>query len=903
MKDVPIHLAQYFSRRGWTVFPFQGEVWRRALSGTSGLLHAVTGSGKTMAVWGAALARELQRRSVPTRKPGAEPGGGISVLWITPLRALSTDTVRAMRKSSEGVGLDWTIESRTGDTPTGTRARQRERLPAALVTTPESLSVLLSYPGMAQRLARAWLCVVDEWHELLGTKRGVQLELALARLRRDNPALVTWGLSATLGNIDQAQRVLLGPEHPPDRAILVRGQFERRCEMETLLPPTMERFPWAGHIGLRLLGGVLERIERAGTTLLFTNTRGQAEIWFQALAAARPQWLVPEGGCAVPPLAIHHGSLGRVPREEVERAIREGTVRCVVCTSSLDLGVDFPPVEQVIQVGSPKGIARLLQRAGRSGHRPGERSRLICVPTNALELLEFAAARGVIDPLREPQAGADAGTYVRDEVPLEARPPLRLSMDVLCQHMVTLACGDGFVPDELYDEVRTTHAFADLTRAQFDWALQFAAHGGPALTAYERHARLHAADSGHDAPTAPTRYRVRTPALSRLHRLSIGTITSETAMTVRTRSGSPLGTVEESFIARLRPGDRFVFGGRRLRLLRVREMSAFTEPAPSVRGDAGKGAMPSWVGGRMPLSSQLAEQVRRCLRDADSGRLMTPEMVAVGPLLELQKRWSKLPRDGELLIEHARTRDGWHAYVYPIEGRLVHEGLAALCAWRFASVSGEVGRSFSMACGDIGFELHSPTPFRPDESAWRAALSPVRLAEDLESCLNSVELSRRKFRDIARVAGLITQGYPGEARPSRHLQASSELYFDVFREFDPDNMLLEQARREALEQQLDVSRLSSALRRIAASAIVSVDLPCLTPLAFPLWADRLREQMTTERWEDRVRRMLGDLEQRASAPGVTRQSLPLDSPDPDHPAPTGPAREVVRRRRRRPRVP
>jgi ATP-dependent Lhr-like helicase len=901
VNDVPDQIVQFFSRRGWTVFPFQAEVWRRARAGTSGLLHAVTGSGKTMAVWGAALARELERRRAaagPARRAGDRD---LSVLWITPLRALSADTVRALRESSEGVGLDWTIESRTGDTPAAARARQREQLPAALVTTPESLSVLLSYPGMAERLARSWLCVVDEWHELLGTKRGVQVELALAHLRRRNPALVTWGLSATLGNIEQAQRVLLGPAHPPDRACLVRGRFERRCDMETLLPPTLERFPWAGHIGLRLLGGVLERIERAGTTLLFTNTRGQAEIWFQALASARPQWLVPEDGREVPPLAIHHGSLGRTQREQVERAIRQGAVRCAVCTSSLDLGVDFPPVDQVIQVGSPKGLARLLQRAGRSGHRPGARSRLICVPTHALELVEFAAARAVIDP-PPPPSGLDADRAAT-EVPLEARPPLRHSMDVLCQHLVTLACGDGFVPDELYDEVRATHAFADLARERFDWALQFAAHGGPALTAYQRHARLQAECHDHDPPPIRPRYRVRTSALTRLHRLGIGTITGETAMTVRTRSGAVLGTVEESFIARLRPGDRFVFGGRRLRLLRVREMSAYTEPAPAGRGDRDRGAMPSWVGGRMPLSSELAEQVRRCFRDADAGQLLTPEMVAVGPLLALQKRWSRLPRDGELLIEHARTREGWHAYVYPLEGRLVHEGLAALCAWRLAAQDGDRGRSFSMACGDIGFELHSPTPFRPDEAAWRAALSPRRLREDLEACLNSVELSRRKFRDIARIAGLVTTGYPGEARPSRHVQASSELYFDVFREFDPGNLLLEQAHREVLEQQLDLSRLSGALRRIEASAIITVDTPCLTPLAFPLWADRLREQLTTERWEDRVRRMIDDLEQRANAADVPPRGRADEGPGQDHPAPPEPLRGVGLRPRRSPRVP
>jgi ATP-dependent Lhr-like helicase len=369
-------IEAWFGTRSWTPFPFQREVWSAMAAGENGLLHATTGSGKTFAVWLGALQR------AEALHPSGAHAPPLSVLWLTPMRALAADTGRALAEPLEGLGLHWTVGVRTGDTASGERAKQDRRLPSVLVTTPESLTLLLTRADARERLSSVSTVVVDEWHELMGNKRGVQVQLALARLRRWNPGLVTWGLSATLGNLDEALQVLVGPA---GRGRRVEGRIDKRLAVDTLIPDTMERFPWAGHLGVRLLERVVDEIDSAATTLLFTNTRSQAELWYQALLEARPDW----AGL----IALHHGSLDREIRDWVELGLKNGTLKACVCTSSLDLGVDFLPVERVLQVGSPKGVARLLQRAGRSGHAPGRLSRVTCVPTHALELIDAAAAR------------------------------------------------------------------------------------------------------------------------------------------------------------------------------------------------------------------------------------------------------------------------------------------------------------------------------------------------------------------------------------------------------------------------------------------------------------------------------------------------------------------------------
>ncbi len=814
-------LESWFSDRGWTPFAFQRETWAKHRAGCSGLVHAPTGLGKTLAVWLGPVNDWLEAN--PDRGAWSDKAPPLTVLWITPLRALAQDTITALQAPLGELGLPWSVELRTGDTSSSVKQRQRKQFPTALVTTPESLSLLLSYPDTAARLSHLRAVVVDEWHELLSSKRGVQTEVALARLRSLAPRLQTWGLSATLGNLDDALAALLGPAADPAKSVLIPGRDEKRIEIDTILPDSLDRFPWAGHLGLKLLDRVLSALDDANTTLLFCNTRSQTELWFKAILDARPDLL----GL----VAIHHGSLDRQVRTEVENLLRQGRLRCVVCTSSLDLGVDFSPVDQVIQVGSPKGVARLMQRAGRSGHQPGAISRVRCAPTHAFELIEFAAARDAVAK-RE----------------IESRRSLRVSLDVLVQHLVTLALGGGFDPDDLLREVRTTRAFAELTDGQWQWCLDFAHRGGPSLTAYPQHTRIR--------PDAAGRYGPASDRVARFHRMSIGTITSDGALRVAYQTGKTLGHIEESFISRLRPGDRFVFAGRVLELIRVRDMTAHVKRAASK-----KGVVPRWGGSKTPLSSQLAHAVRRRLDAARAGEYDGPEMTLIRPLLELQSALSTIPAPDELLVEQTATREGHHIFLFPFAGRLVHEGLAALLAHRLAAAS---PRTMSMTVNDYGLELLSPDPLRVTDDELRSALTTDNLLHDMLRCLNESELARRRFRDIARVAGLVFPGYPGMGKSARQLQASADLFYDVFHDFDAGNLLLDQARREVLDQQLEVVRLRSALEAASAQRLLRIDTDTLTPLAFPLYAETLRTQhVSSEKWEQRIARMALQLERRA----------------------------------------
>lgn len=813
----------WFASRGWTAFPFQDEVWRTLMSGGSGVLHAPTGTGKTLAAWLGAIARS--RGAAATRSPDAAPAGGPRVVWVTPLRALAADTARALAEPLRGLRpqtAGWTVGIRTGDTSAADRRRLRERWPTALVTTPESLSILLSLEDAHETFAALDTVVVDEWHELLSTKRGVQVELALARLRALRPEVCSWGLSATLANLEDALAALVGPARAAS-ARLVSAHVPRRLEIETLIPRPMERFPWAGHMGMRLLPQVLEAIDRASTTLVFTNTRSQAERWYEAIRRARPEWRRA--------VALHHGSVDRDLRESAEEGLRRGRMKCVVATSSLDLGVDFGPVEQVLQVGSPKGIARLLQRAGRSGHAPGAVGRLVCVPTHALELIECAAAR----------------MAVADGV-VEARRPLTGALDCLAQHIVTVACSGGFREADLLAEVRGTRAFASLDEASWRWALDFAARGGPALAAYPDYARIKERFG---------RWYVASKPLARRHRMSIGTIAGDATVEVKWLRGGRLGTVEESFVSRLNEGDRFLFAGRPLVLFRLDGLTAWVKRA---RGSATL-QVPRWNGGRMPLSTLLSTAVLDLVRDAsgpEAAGPAPPEVEAVLPLLRVQSRWSRVPDRDTLLVERWQGRDGHHAFVFPFAGRLVHDGLAALVAWRIAR-----GRpsTLTLAASDWGFALSGRDTFAADDRAWRRLLAPDRLLDDLIECLNGTEMARRHFREIARVAGLVSTA----RRSDRQTQASAGLIFDVLSEHDSDNMLLAQARREVLERHFEFRRLQDALEHVADKAIHVVDTPRLSPLAFPLWAEHIQSRLTTQGWLERIADMARELEEAAGA--------------------------------------
>ncbi len=837
----------WFAARGWQPFAFQREVWSALAAGESGLLHATTGSGKTYAVWMGALRR-------------ARPGTGLQVLWLTPMRALAADTTRALQLPLPELAPGWTVGMRTGDTPSAERARQDRRWPTALVTTPESLSLMLTRENARAELAGVHTVIVDEWHESIGNKRGVQIQLAIARLKHFNPRLAVWGLSATLGNLAQAMQVLVG--HGQGR--LVQGRVEKALVIDTLLPADPGRFSWGGHLGAQMQQPVVDEIERSRTALVFTNTRSQAEIWYQLLLAARPDW----AGL----VALHHGSIEKATREWVELGLKEGRLKAVVATSSLDLGVDFLPVERVLQIGSAKGVARLLQRAGRSGHAPGRPSRVTLVPTNTLELVEAAAAR------RAALAGQ-----------VEARTPPEKPLDVLVQHLVTVAlgggyaadpkcsggfasdpkCSGGFTSDAMFDEVCSAPSYASLSREEFDWALAFVERGGESLSAYPEYHRVVNVDGV---------FRVPDRGIARRHRMSVGTIVSDAAMQVKWLSGGgmggTIGTIEEGFIARLNKGDCFVFAGRLLEYVRTQDMAAYVRKATKP-----KGVVPSWAGSKMPLSSEMADAVLALLGEAAaalqagaeaaaSAAPASPEMQAALPMLAAQARLSKLPVPGRLLAERFESREGHHLFIYPFAGRSVHIGLAQLLAWRLAQAE---PNSFSLSVNDYGLEILAAKP--PDLSAVTqgALFASANLLADVMASLNSGELAQRRFREIARVSGLVFSGYPGAPKSLRQLQASSSLFFEVFRKYDAGNRLLGQAESEVLQQELDLQRLGATLARLASLPLDMVALRAPSPFSLPLMVERLREQLTTEKLKDRLDRLLAEAEAALAEPANPRQ--------------------------------
>lgn len=803
------------------------------VTGRSGLLHATTGSGKTYAVWLGALLRSapLRAESTPAATPGPpgrrRPGDAapaLSVLWLTPMRALAADTRRALELPLPEMAPDWSAGLRTGDTTASERAKQDRRLPTALVTTPESFTLLLTRADAHDRLAGVHTVVVDEWHEMVGNKRGVQVQLALARLRRWNPRLVVWGLSATLGNLDEAMHTLLAR----DDGALVQGKVDKPLRVDTLLPKEPGRFSWGGHLGAQMEEPVVREIESSGTTLVFTNVRSQAEIWYQMLLRSRPEW--------AGQIALHHGSLDKSVREWVEQGLKAGTLKAVVATSSLDLGVDFLPVERVLQIGSAKGVARLLQRAGRSGHQPGRVSRVTLVPTNTLELVEAVAARRAV------LAGRIEKRHAPDK-----------PLDVLVQHLVSMALGGGFEADALFDEVRGAYSYRNLTREEFQWALDFVSRGGSSLKAYPEYHRVVLGADGV--------YRVSDRGIAVRHRLQVGTIVSEASMLVKWMSGGTIGQIEEGFIARLNKGDHFVFAGRVLEYVRTHDMAAYVR-----RATRKSGIVPVWAGGKMPLSSELADATLEALESARQGDFFEPELQAAQPMLAAQSRLSKLPTPKTLLIEQHVSREGFHVFLYPFAGRYVHLGLASLLAWRLSRAQ---PNTFSMSVNDYGFELLAAQPFDMRPLLQRTVFDDGELLRDVLASLNSGELALRRFREIARVAGLVFTGYPGAPKSTKQLQATSSLFYEVFRKYDPANRLLGQADAEVLAQELDIHRLRASLRRMRGQRVEAVELRVPSPFALALMVERFREELSTEKLADRLARILQEANAQIDAAQAT----------------------------------
>jgi ATP-dependent Lhr-like helicase len=802
----------WFRQKKWKPFPFQRETWKAILDGKSGLLNSPTGSGKTYAIWFGVL--EQYYRDVSPGKKKKEKG--LHCLWITPLRALSKEILLATQQVSKDMGLDYTVALRTGDTTIAERNRQRKRSPHALITTPESVQLLLASKEYDKFFSGLQFIIVDEWHELLGSKRGVQVELALSRLKTLNPNLRIWGISATIGNLGQAREILLGSANK--RAVTVTAQLQKQVVIETIYPDVVEKYSWVGHLGIKLLPKIIPIIRKSETTLIFVNVRSQAEIWYHKLLEEAPY--------LAGVVAVHHGSLSDNIRKWVEDSLHNGKLKAVVCTSSLDLGVDFRSVDTVIQVGSAKGIARFMQRAGRSGHTPGATSKIYFVPTNSLEIVEGSALRTAIA-----------------EGLMEDRIPYVRSLDVLIQYLVTLAVSDGFDAAQVFSEIKTTHCFHSVTQEEFSWCLHFITSGGASLKVYDEY---------HKVVYQNGLYKVVDRSIAMRHRLSIGTIVSDAMMHVKYIGGKSLGVVEENFISKLKPGDTFWFGGKNLELVSVKDMEA------RVRKSGKKsGMVPAWLGGRLPLSAQLSRSIRNQFDDYVRNEIGSEELSRLVPLLDLQEKVSYVPRRNELLVEQFKTRDGYHLFIYPFEGRFVHEGMGSILAYRIGLLG---PYTFSIGMNDYGFELLSDKEVDMQSVIDNNLFSPDHLHHDALNSLNATETAMRKFRDIATIAGLIFTGYPGKQKKTRHLQASSQLFFKVFSDYDKENLLLRQAYDEVLDFQLEINRMQDAFKRISTQKIVITNPVKPTPFAFPILVDTLREKFSNEDIQTRIDKILNSVQ-------------------------------------------
>ncbi|KEO75873.1 ligase-associated DNA damage response DEXH box helicase [Anditalea andensis] len=802
-------LEKWFGSRGWKPFPYQYEAWDSYLSGKSGLLNAPTGSGKTFSLWIPVLIEYIQQNP-DWRKPKKN---GLQLIWVTPLRALARDIQKAMTAVCEEIGLPWTVSIRNGDTSTQERTQQKKKMPECLITTPESLHLLLTQKDNPAIFTNLKAIVIDEWHELLANKRGVQIQLALSYIKTllKHPPKI-WGISATIGNMPIAFSALLGPNAP--KLNIIKADIKKEIIITSIIPDVVEKYPWSGHLGVKMIEKLFPIIEESKTTLLFTNTRSQTEIWYQKWMEKAPHM----AGL----VAMHHGSLDNDVRNWVEQALHDGRLKLVICTSSLDLGVDFRPVDTVIQVGGPKGISRFAQRAGRAGHQPGLPSKIFFVPTHSLELIEGSALRHAIAEER-----------------YEIQYPMEKSFDVLVQFLVTIAVGIGFVRDEMFHLLKDTYAFRELTLEEYEWSLEFVTVGGKSLGGYEEFLKVEISNEG--------RYQVTSKKIAMRHRLSMGTIVSDPMLKVKYMTGGYLGVVEESFIAKMKPGDVFWFAGKSLEYAMLKDMTVLVR-----RSKKKTNTIPKWMGGRLPLSSQMSKMLREELELAGNDPLASAEITAIQPILELQKVLSLVPDQRTLLIEKTISKEGTHVFFYPFEGRFVHEILGALIAYRI-SVSYPI--SFSIAMNDYGFELLSDSDIPIEDVLAEDLFSLHNLKEDILTSINESEMAKRKFRDIASIAGLVFQGYPGKPITNRHLQATSGILYGVFQEYDPENLLLEQAQKEALTMQMEHDRLIEAVKRINDQKIILKYTNKFTPFAFPIMVDRLRSTLSSESLEDRVLKM------------------------------------------------
>ncbi len=782
MPLIPPNILGWFRTRGWEPHAHQRAMVQAAAEGASALLIAPTGGGKTLAGFLASLI-ELSER----------PRDGLHTLYISPLKALAVDVQRNLEIPVAEMRLPIRAETRTGDTPEAKRRRQRAHPPHILMTTPESLALMLSYPDAGDIFRPLRAVIVDELHALAGTKRGDLLALGLARLGRLAPAARRVGLSATVAEPAHLLAWLSRTGHADGGDVrLIQGRAGAEPRVDIL--DTRERLPWAGHMAMHALREVYEEIRRHRTVLVFVNTRAQAELIFQAL------WRINDDTL---PIALHHGSLSPEQRRKVEAAMARGDLRAVVATSSLDMGIDWASVDLVVQMGAPKGASRLVQRIGRANHRLDEPSRALLVPGNRFEVLECRAA-------------ADA---VREHT-LDGDPPRPGGLDVLAQHVLGMGCAAPFAADELYEEIITAAPYAGLPRDDFDDVLDFVATGGYALGSYERFRRLTQGEDG--------RWAVASAQAMRQYRLNAGTIVQEAMLRVRLNRGIVLGEVEEYFIQGLTPGDTFAFAGQIVTFLGVREMEAVVG-----KGGTGDPKVPVYAGGRLPLSTHLAERVRGLLADPAAWAGL-PD--AVQEWLRLQRWRSVLPgRDG-LLVETFPHHGKRFLVAYAFEGRNAHQTLGMLLTRRMermgAGPLGFVATDYVLAV----WSLRTP-------SDMDALFHQDMLGDDLEEWMDESSMLRRTFRNVALITGIIDRRHPGQEKTGRQVTFSSDLIYDVLRRHDPGHLLLRATRADAAGGLTDVRRLGDFLARVR-GRIVRQDLDRISPLAVPVILEIGRERVS-----------------------------------------------------------
>ena len=796
-------IRNWMSEKGNSPFKFQVDTWKKFGSGYSGMVVAPTGFGKTFSVFLALISDFL---SFPENYKK-----GLKMIWITPLRSLSKDIAKAMQEAIDEIGLDWIIGVRNGDTDPKVRLQQTKNMPEILVVTPESLHLLLGQKNNQRFFTNMKCIAVDEWHELLGSKRGVMVELAISQLVFYVPKIKIWRITATIGNLDEAMDVLIPYDY---KKVKITAKEHKKIDILSVFPDEVEILPWAGHLGQKLADKVVPIILESQSTIVFTNTRSQSEMWYQLLLNAYPDF--------AGQIAIHHSSIDAHLRIWIEENLSSGKLKAVVSTSSLDLGIDFKPVDTVIQIGSAKGVARFLQRAGRSGHSPFETSKIYCVPTHSLELIEVSAIKEAVKQ-RE----------------IEPIYPQILCFDVLVQFLMTLAVGDGFYPQEVFKRIKKIYTFQEINDEEWKSIIDFLTIGGSALKNYEEYHKIVITEDG--------LHKVTSRKIAMLHRLNMGAIVSDAMLKVKFISGGYIGMVEEYFISRLKKEEKFILAGRVLEVAMIKDMTVF------VRASKGKAKAPSYLGGRLPLSSNLGKFLREKLSTALNPKASEKELKFLHPLLINQQERSHIPSEDEFLVELIKNREGYHLFMYPFEGRLVHEVMAALIAYRISKLA---PITFSMAMNDYGFELFRDKEIPINEENLSKILTRENLMTDVISSINAAEMARRKFRDIAVISGMVVQNFPGKQRSNKALQSSAGLIFKVLEEHDPNHFLVRQSYTEVFNMQLQEQRLVEAFKRIEGSKLILKKANVFTPLSFPIKVDSLRQTLTSEDLDARIQKLI-----------------------------------------------